>query len=206
VALTYVKLGAGASKVDHLILIAPTRRGVVDAFRIVVHPERFLRRVFTTDMVATWPSVAELLPQDGKFLVDQQGHTIDRDLWTPEGWNGIQHAPLQLAAARTLRDALAAHPMPSTIRLSVIAGDCVATAHRVLMRRDGSFAFYPSELQPSERALEPILFEPGDGTVPISSATSDSEAMIVCDGHQGIAADPTVHRAIIRTLREGPPL
>jgi pimeloyl-ACP methyl ester carboxylesterase len=206
VALTYVKLGAGASKVDHLILIAPTQRGVVEAFRIVVRPERILRRVFTVDMVATWPSVAELLPQDGKFLVDEQGNTIDRDLWTSEGWNGIQRAPLQLAAARTLRDALATRPMPPGVRMSVIAGDCVATAHRVLMRRDGSFAFYPSELLPSERALEPILFEPGDGTTSISSATSGSEAMVVCDGHQGIAADPTVHRAIIRTLRERPPL
>jgi len=206
VALTYIKLGAGATKIDHLILIAPTRRGVVDAFRILVRPERFLRRVFTADMVATWPSVAELLPQDGRFLVDEQGHAIDRDLWTSEGWKGIQGVPLQLAAARTLRDALAAHPMPSGVRVSVIAGDCVATAHRVLMRRDGSFAVYPSELRPSERFLDPILFEPGDGTVPISSAASGAEAMIVCDGHQGIAADPTVHRAIIRTLREQPPL
>jgi len=206
IALTYVKLGAGATKVDHLILIAPTRRGVIDAFRILVRPERFLRRVFTSNMVATWPSVAELLPEDGRFLVDEQGHPIDRDLWTSEGWKGIQRVPLQLDDARTLRDALAMRPMPSGVRVSVIAGDCVATAHRVLMRRDGSFVFYPHELLPSERFLAPILFEPGDGTVPISSSTGAAEAMTVCDGHQGIAADPTVHRAIIRTLREQPPL
>src|SRR5438477_5835963 len=43
VALTYVKLGGGASKVDHLILIAPTQRGVTDAFRVLARPERFLR-------------------------------------------------------------------------------------------------------------------------------------------------------------------
>lgn len=206
VALTYLKLGAGAAKVDHLILIAPTQGGVIDAFRILVRPERFLRRVFTADMVATWPSVAELLPQDGRFLVDEQGRAIDRDLWTPEGWNGIQRIPLQLAAARKLRDELASRPMPPAVRMSVVAGDCVATAHRVLMRRDGSFVFYPSELLPSERFLEPILFEPGDGTVPISSAASDSTALIVCDGHQGIAADPTVQRMITRTLREQPRL
>ena len=206
IALTYVKLGAGATKVDHLILIAPTRRGVIDAFRILVRPERFLRRVFTSNMVATWPSVAELLPEDGRFLVDEQGHPIDRDLWTSEGWKGIQRVPLQLDDARTLRDALARRPTPSGVRLSVIAGDCVATVHRVLMRRDGSFVFYPHELLPSERFLAPILFEPGDGTVSISSSTAAAEAMIVCDGHQGIAADPTVHRAIIRTLREQPPL
>ncbi|HEY8130776.1 MAG TPA: hypothetical protein VII12_02700, partial [Thermoanaerobaculia bacterium] len=150
-------------------------------------------------------SVAELLPEDGRFLVDEQGRAIDRDLWTSEGWKGIQRVPLQLEDARTLRDALAQRPMPSGVRVSVIAGDCVATAHRVLMRRDGSFAFYPNELLPGERFLAPILFEPGDGTVPISSSTAGAEAMIVCDGHQGIAADPTVHRAIIRTLRERPP-
>ncbi len=203
VALTYVKLGAGASKVNHLILIAPTLKGVIDAFRVLVRPEHFLRRVFLAEMVVTWPFVAELLPEDGRFLVDEHGRTMNHDLWSAEGWKQIQRAaPHQLAAARSLRDALRSHPMPPQIRVSVIAGDCVATARRVLMRNDGSFVFYPSELLPAERFLEPILFEPGDGTVPISSAVTDSEAMIVCDGHQGIAADPTVHRAIIRTLRE----
>jgi pimeloyl-ACP methyl ester carboxylesterase len=206
VALTYVKLGGGESKVDHLVLIAPTRRGVVDAFRVLVRPERFLRRVFTANMVATWPFVFELLPEDGRFLVDQEGHSIDRDLWTSEGWRGIQRVPAhQLSDARKLRDELRRTSMPAQVHVSVIAGDCVATARRVLMRRDGRFVFYPSELTPHERGLEKTLFEPGDGTVPIDSATDGENAMMVCDGHQGIAADPTVHRAIIRTLREQPP-
>ncbi len=207
VALTYVKLGGGGSKVDHLILIAPTRRGVIDAFRVLVRPERFLRRVFSNDMVATWPSVFELLPEDGRFLIDEQGHTIDRDLWTPEGWQGIQRiSPPQLANARKLRDELRSTPEPPQVHISIIAGDCVATARRVLMRRDGTFVFYPRELTAAERNLQRIIFDPGDGTVPISSATAGENAMIVCDGHQGIAADPTVHRAIIRTLRAQPPL
>jgi hypothetical protein len=192
--------------VDHLILIAPTQRGVVDAFRVLVRPEHFLRRVFTQEMAATWPSVAELLPDDGRFLVDEQGKAIDRDLWSLSGWRDIQPfiRAQQLAAARRLREELRSMPMPSSLRVSVIAGDCVATARRVLMRRDGSFAFYPGELRPAERHLQAILFEPGDGTVPISSATAGGEATIVCDGHQGIAADPTVHRTIIRTLRQQP--
>ncbi len=204
VALTFVKLGTGASKVDHLILIAPPQRGVVDALRVLVRPEHFLRRVFTREMVATWPSVAELLPDDGRFLVDEQGKPIDRDLWTVEGWSGIQPfvRAQQLDSAHVLRHALAGTAMPANIRVSVIAGDCVATARRVLMRRDGSFAFYPSELRPAERHLQSLLFEPGDGTIPISSATAGGKAMIVCDGHQGIATDPTVHRAILRTIRE----
>jgi hypothetical protein len=201
-----VKLGAGAPKVDHLILIAPTSRGVVDAFRLLVRPERFLRRVFTAQMVATWPFVAELLPEDGRFLVDENGKPIDRDLWTEEGWRDLQPGfSRQLASARALREELRSRPMPSQIRLLIIAGDCVATAHRVLMRRNRTFAFYESELQPSERRLQSALFEPGDGTVPASSATGDGNALLVCDGHQGIAADPTVHRAIIRTLREQQP-
>jgi len=205
VALTYVKLLGGAAQVDHLILIAPTRRGVVDAFRVMVRPERFLRRVFAADMVATWPSVFELLPEDGRFLVDEDGRTIDRDLWTTQGWEGIVRvSPDLLAKGRALRNELRDTPMPTSVRVSSIAGDCVATAHRVLMQRAGTFLFYPNELSPAERKLAPLLFEPGDGTVPISSAGPDADR--VCDGHQGIAADPTVHRAILRTLLESPPL
>ena len=74
VALTYVKLGGGTGKVDHLILIAPTAGGVVDAFRVVVHPERFLRRTFTPEMVVTWPSVAELLPEDSQVRLKRAVH------------------------------------------------------------------------------------------------------------------------------------
>ena len=94
--------------------------------------------------------------------------------------------------------------MPKTVAVTVIAGDCVATAHRVLMRRDGSFVFYPGELRPEEHSLERILFEPGDGTVPVTSSDAAHDALLFCDGHQGIAADPSVHRAIIRALREQP--
>ena len=213
VALAYVKLGAGASKVDHLILISPTQRGVVDAFRVLVQPEQFLRRVFKASMVATWPFVPELLPENGRFLVDEAGRPIDRDLWTPEGWRGLLrlHPEVErafarnLAGAHALRDELRDRPIPEGIKVSVIAGDCVATARRVLMRGDGSFAFYPSELHGGETRLRDELFEPGDGTVPIESATAGGAAFVVCDGHQGIAADPTVHRAIIRTLRESLP-
>ncbi|HYS54916.1 MAG TPA: hypothetical protein VER58_14255 [Thermoanaerobaculia bacterium] len=205
VALTYLKLSGGGSKVDHLVMIAPTQRGVVDAFRVVVRPERFVRRVFTTEMVETWPFVAELMPEDGRFLVDENGRPIDRDLWTAEGWQGIRGVlPQQLVRARILRHALRDHPMPVGVHVSVIAGDCVATARQVLMRHDRSFAFYPGELLPDEKKLASLLFDAGDGTVPISSANVDGNAMIVCDGHQGIAADPTVHRAIIRTLRQYP--
>jgi len=205
VALTYLKLGEGGAKVDHLTMIAPTQRGVVDAFRVVVRPERFVRRVFTAQMVETWPFVAELMPEDGRFLVDESGRAIDRDLWTADGWKGIRPViGQQLARARRLRDALNDHPMPPGVRVSIIAGDCVATARRVLMRRDGTFVFYPGELRTDEKRLSSQLFEPGDGTVPISSADANGNAMIVCDGHQGIAADPTVHRAILRTLRRQP--
>lgn len=198
VALTYLQLGGGAANVAHLVLVAPTQRGVVDAFRVFVRPERFLRRAFTPQMVTTWPFIFELLPEDGRFLVDENGRTIDRDFWTPSAWQGIAPIdPKLLAEARQLRDELR---KPGRLHTTVIAGDCVATAKRVLMRNDGSFVFYPSELTPAEQKLD--LFEPGDGTVPIGSAKNGGEAFEVCDGHQGIAADPTVHRTIIRTLRE----
>jgi pimeloyl-ACP methyl ester carboxylesterase len=208
IALTYVKLLGGANRVDHLILIAPTRRGVIDAFRIMIRPERFLRRAFTAEMVATWPSVPELLPDDGRFLVDEHGRALDRDLWTVEGWRGLlpRDPKLQRAFAKSLsdarrfRDELAAAPMH--VHAEVIAGDCVPTAIRALMRTDGTFAFYRGELRPSEKPLETLLFEPGDGTVPVNSARAGGGAMLFCDGHQGIVTDPSVVRALVRILRE----
>ncbi|MGZ8867510.1 MAG: hypothetical protein ACXW2P_04130 [Thermoanaerobaculia bacterium] len=42
-----------------------------------------------------------------------------------------------------------------------------------LLPEDGQFAFYPEERRAHEKSLTSILFEPGEGTVPISSATSD---------------------------------
>ena len=149
------------------------------------------------------PDVVAAFERHGEVQT-RAGRTIDRDLWTAEGWKGIRPViPQQLARARMLRNALNEHPMPSGVHVSVIAGDCVATARRVLMRRDGSFVFYPSELLPGEKKLTNVLFDDGDGTVPIS-ANAAGNAMLVCDGHQGMAADPTVHRTIIRTLRQQP--
>ncbi|HSP16017.1 MAG TPA: alpha/beta fold hydrolase [Thermoanaerobaculia bacterium] len=205
VALTYVKLG-GAEHVDHLVLIAPTQLGVVDAFRILVRPERFIRRVFTTEMVETWPSVPELLPEDGRFVVDQSGHPTGFDAWNPERWRTIIGTTTaferSIAEARRFRDELRRAPMPAAVKVTVLAGDCVETAHRVLLRRDGSFVFYPGELRGVERGLASELFEPGDGTVPISSARAGGSATTFCDGHQGIAADPNVQHALIQTLRQ----
>lgn len=190
VALAYVKLEGGGPNVEHLVMVAPTQRGAVDAFRIAVHPERFIRRTFAPEMVATWPSVPELLPEDGRIFVDEEGRPLDRDVWQGH------------AAARRFRDRLRDAPMPKDVDVHVIAGDCVPTARRVLARRDGTYAFYPGELRPTEKQLAAILFEPGDGTVPISSATAGGDALVVCDGHQGIATDPSVQRAILRIVRE----
>lgn len=209
VALTYVKLAGGADKVEHLILIAPTRRGVVDAFRVLVRPERFIRRIFTPDMVATWPSVPELLPDDGRFVVDETGAVIDFDAWRAADWPQFitlderhQRAfAISIDNARRLRTELRGTPMPRTVQFDVIAGDCVPTAIHVIARKDGTYVFYPSELRDNEKRLERKLFQLGDGTVPVSSATAGEPASLFCDGHQGIAADPNVHRALLRTLR-----
>jgi len=211
VALTYVKLAGGGDKVEHLVLIAPARSGVIDAFRVVVRPERFIRRVFTPEMVSTWPSVPELLPDDGRFIVDERGRAIDFDAWKAEDWTRFialdaQHRRAfarSLDNARRLRAELRDTPLPAGVKLTVIAGDCVETAGRVIARADGSFVFYPGELRPEEKMLERTLFELGDGTVPVSSATASPSPVLLlfCDGHQGLAADPNVHRALLRILR-----
>jgi hypothetical protein len=195
--------------VENIVLVAPVQQGSLEAFRVFMRPERFIRRTFTPDIVATWPFVFELLPENGRVFVDEQGRPLDRDLWDPKTWP--VDVSEQLASARAFRDELVEDRQSclSCPRgqaglpvLHVIAGDCVPTAVRVLARRDGTYAFYPSDLRENEQHLRDVLFEPGDGTVPVSSAKAGGEAMLFCDGHQGIAADPSVHRAIIRALRE----
>ena len=195
VALAYAQR---SPHVANLIMVAPLRRGSLEAFRIFLRPERFLRRTFTPAMVATWPFVFELLPEDGRVFVDEEGRPLDRDLWNAQEWP-VGVAP-QLESARAFRRALG----PPAAKVTVLAGDCVPTAIRVLARRDGTYAFYPNDLRENEKHLAAILFEPGDGTVPVSSAKAAGPAMLFCDGHQGIAGDPSVHRAIIRALREEP--
>lgn len=210
VALAYVKLAGGGANIEHLIMLAPVQRGVVDAFRVFVRPERFFRRSFTPEMVSTWPFITELLPEDGRFLVDANGRIIDRNLWEPRPWNGLltldarhrQAFAYSLAHARAFRDRLKRTPLPAAIDVRILAGDCVPTARRVLVRGDGTFAFYERDLRPGEEGLARTLFEPGDGTVPVSSAKNGADAQLFCDGHQGIATDPNVVRSIVRTLRE----
>jgi pimeloyl-ACP methyl ester carboxylesterase len=189
-----VALAYSGEHVENIVMVAPPRQGVVDAFRVFVHPERFIRRTFPAETVATWPAIFELLPEDGRVFIDEEGRRLDRDLWDPASWPLDVRARLE--AARAFRDELRTKTVIP--RLTVIAGDCVPTAKRILQRRDGTYAFYPDELRDAERPLASSLFEPGDGTVPVSSA---GEAMLFCDGHQGIAADPSVHRAVIRALR-----
>ncbi|HEX7151515.1 MAG TPA: hypothetical protein VF618_08515 [Thermoanaerobaculia bacterium] len=205
IASTYLKLEGGADDVARLVMVAPVQRGVIEAFRIFVRPERFIRRGFSPEMVATWPFITELLPENGRIFIDPSGAALPYDVWELATWT--RFVPLDarhtaalarsLANARAFRDELRNTPMPLTP--TVIAGDCVPTARRVLVRGDNTFVFYPGEL--TDAALRDVLFEPGDGTVPISSARGDAATMTLCDGHQGIAADPHVHRAILRALR-----
>ena len=189
-----VALAASSPHIENIVMVAPPRHGVVDAFRVFVRPERFIRRTFDAPIISTWPFIFELLPDDGRVFVDEAGQPLPRDLWDPAAWPFDVAA--QLASARAFRDELRAKPPRA--KVTVLAGDCVPTARRILQRRDGTYVFYPDDLREHERGLWSVLFEPGDGTVPVSSA---GPAQLFCDGHQGIAGDPSVHRAIIRTLR-----
>jgi hypothetical protein len=209
VALAWVKLAGGEHAVRNLIAIAPPFRGSIEAFRVMARPERFIRRTFTPDMVATWPSVPELLPENGAMFVDESGNALSLDVWSAATWShfGFHNAATQpvfaasLARARAFRERLRAAPLPAGITMHVIAGDCISTARRVMVRRDGTFVFYPGELRPDEARLRTILFASGDGTTALSSAADSMRPEIVCDGHQGVAADPSVHRALLRILR-----
>lgn len=211
VALAWLKLGNGGAAVRNLVLLAPPERGVVEVFRMMVRPERFIRRTFNPEVVATWPSVPELLPEEGAVFIDASGNALDLDLWSPATWQrlGVFGAVVppsfatSLERARSFRERLRAAPLPPGVAVHVIAGDCVPTARRVLARGDGTYAFYPDELRAGEEPLRRTMFEPGDGTIPLSSATATAaRPELFCDGHQGLAADPSVHRAMVRILRE----
>lgn len=211
VALAWVKLGGGTSAVRNLIAIAPPAQGSIEAFRVMVRTERFIRRTFNADVIATWPSVPELLPEEGRILVDESGSALDLDLWSPATWQrfGLYRADLHpafaasLARGRAFRDRLREAPLPHGVTMHVIAGDCVPTARLVIVRSDGGFVFYPGELRPDQEKLRTMIFEPGDGSIALSSAAALARPQIFCDGHQGIAADPNVHRALLRILRAG---
>lgn len=210
VALAWVKLGNGGAAVRKLVLLAPPLGGAVEALRMMVRPETFIRRTFHPEMVATWPSVPELLPEEGTVFIDESGRALDLDLWSAATWRrlGVYDEgvhPLfdeSLAKAHAFRQRLRAAVLPAGVTLRILAGDCVPTARRVLARSDGTYAFYPDDLRAGEQQLRRTMFEAGDGTVPLSSTASAARPELFCDGHQGLAADPSVHRALVRILRE----
>jgi hypothetical protein len=185
-----VALAADSPHVENIVMVAPVRYGTLEAFRIFVRPERFVRRTFPAEMVATFPFVFELLPEDGRVFVDEEGKLLDDDLHDPETWQRRAGFSPPLPKRGGLKPALHS-------KITILSGDCVPTARRLLARRDGTYAFYRSELRPNEQHLAKLLFAPGDGT-----ALADPDALLFCSGHQGLASDPSVHRAIIRALRE----
>ncbi|HXI14655.1 MAG TPA: hypothetical protein VNM92_18710 [Thermoanaerobaculia bacterium] len=238
---TYLKLGTASpdeplrwsesaarasSKVDRAILISTPLRGTVDAFRVLNEEERFLRRRFSIDIVATFRSLAELLPWNGQFLIDEEGVGIADNLLDAGSWKRLQIGPYHpdaiadaetragkegmariqmmfdanLRRAATWRNALN-QATPSNVPILRLAGDCVATTRLALLRHDRSLAFYERHLHLNEQHLAAVMFEPGDGSVSASSAggTGQPDARF-CDGHQGIASDPNVHQALIRYL------
>jgi pimeloyl-ACP methyl ester carboxylesterase len=87
-----IALAVDSTHVENIVMIAPVRHGTLEAFRVFVRPERFIRRTFAPEMVATWPFVLELLPEDGRVFVDEEGKLLDRDLWSAEAWAPRYHS------------------------------------------------------------------------------------------------------------------
>lgn len=218
-----------ASKVRNAIMLAPPQKGTIDAFRVMVQNERFALRVLFPEWSALYPSITELLPADGRIFIREDGTPIEADVWNIETWRRLELSlfdpdirermiertseeeyRLHVAAfekllerARMVRRAID-RPLPGGVHVKLIASDCIPTSHRVLRRTDGSLAFYQDELRPAERHLADLMFVPGDGSITLGSAFADSrggKTSIFCDGHQGMALDASVHRAIIRTLQ-----
>lgn len=202
-------------KLGRIVMLAPPLRGTLESFRLLNQTEKFARRTLTPSTSVTFPSVPELFPADGKVFVDTAGATTSDDLWEVETWKrrkfGVfssHDVPavteelfrLHLARGRRFRE-LIEQPGP-TGSISVVAGGCVPTSARIALRDDQSFVLYPSQLRPEEAALRSILFQPGDGSILVSSTRLQGEPSIVCDGHQGIALDPTVYLLILRALKD----
>jgi hypothetical protein len=187
-------------------------------------------RVLAPEWTSTYPSLVEMLPTDGRFLIDERGRPLDIDLRDISAWRRYKlsifsdevrervtrkssaehYRKLTVAFEKSLvrsKALLSVHerPMPPGVAITTIASDCMPTTRRVLMRSDRTFAFYDEELKKNEAHLAPMMFVPGDGSITTESATggrSDS-AMVFCDGHQGMALDATVHHAILRALQRG---
>lgn len=217
-----------ASKVGNAVLLAPPQGGTIDAFRVMVQNERFALRVLFPEWSALYPSITEMLPTDGEIFIGEDGTQIEADIWDVETWQRFELSlfnptvrdrmvertspeeyRLHVAAfgkllerARLLRTALD-RPLPHDVGIKLIASDCIPTARRVLLRRDGTLAFYRDELRSSEQHLAELMFVPGDGSITLESALAKSQgrSSIFCDGHQGMALDASVHRAIIRSLQ-----
>jgi pimeloyl-ACP methyl ester carboxylesterase len=245
ITLTYLRMGvapieapqqwdrasqAAAEKIGSVVLLGAPQQGSVDAFRVLLRPERFVMRVLSPEWTATYPSLTEMLPTDGRFLIDERGAALDIDLWDPSVWRRYKfsifddavrarvekrqsqehYRKLTVAFEKSLLRAKALRevherPLPQGISVTTIASDCMPTTRRVLMRPDRTFAFHGEELQDSEKHLGRTMFVPGDGSITTESATGGrtDHAAIFCDGHQGMALDATVHHAILRALQRG---
>lgn len=197
-----------------LVLIATPLRGTLEAFRLLNEPEKFIRRELAPRATATFPSIAELLPTDGEVILTERGVVDDDDVRNPKTWQSRHlsifgaasgDALLQRAFAAAL-DKSRAEAEFLSLRDSddvvLIAGGCVPTAHSVLVRDDSSYALYPSQLRENEKQFAKLLFEPGDGSVLLSSATDGRRAATLCDGHQGIALDPSTYLLVLRALSD----
>lgn len=232
VLLTYLKLGGlgpeaapeeieaasgvAASKVANIILLGVPQHGTNEAVRALARGEKLIRRELSPEMMASFPSLPELLPSEGKVFIDEKGERVPYDVWEPSTWQDLGMAvwastpdadPGHVAAfesslrrAHRLRQMLE-RPLPPGVRETVIAGDCVPTAERILLRSDHSLAFYASELSEDEARLGRVMFVPGDGSIEAKSALGESSRdHVVCAGHHGMANDPNVHRTLIRVL------
>jgi pimeloyl-ACP methyl ester carboxylesterase len=197
------------NQVEKAVLLAVPARGTPEAFRFLTSGDRIVRRSFSPDTAATFPSVFEMLPAK-EFAIDAAGNPLDLDsvevwktrklsIWrsgTPDASRELSFAQLLAGRAR-LQRALAG--LQTQGNVETIAGDCIPTADRLVVRDDGTYAIYPSELRDGEERS--ASFVPGDGSVTAPSATAlDPTPSLVCIGHQGLVSDPDAIRAILRAL------
>lgn len=208
---------AAMQKIRSIVMLAPPLGGSVEAIRLLNDEEKFGRRRIGPETSATFPSVPELFPRDGRLFVDAAGTPLADDVWATDTWSKLR---LSIFASRSddamqrafgdlvdrgrrFRDAIDTLTADDLRNVHVIAGDCVETARRVVITGNGSLRFYPRELEAAflERHRR-TLFTEGDGSVTVESASAlpVSPPELFCSGHHALALDPSVYRAIIRAL------
>lgn len=188
---------AQAAHIARLFLVATPNEGTFLALQRL-EKGIFYRRgrgAFSPETLFTYPSVFDMIPARPAPLVDRDGKPLPFDLdnaedWERLGWSILDpdadsripyperrlHLAVELARIERMRAALSQRgstPNPATL---YAVGSLSRSVQRTALLSDSSRGIKVRfEAPPASRSrLNPLLFEPGDAMVPLSSLKAES--------------------------------